>query len=277
MFPLVVIALTLGLMAATWRVTAPPKTHALDAPTKVEETFDRTEYLPHNRVKARIQKALGLRAAKHSGAFEAVKGTRSDYRRSTISALALGVCSLFLFLPETANASVLDTVLGSVGGPLGIVVSLALTAASAFHIWDIIDAKILAAKVEGPTIPAHPKLAEAIKALEQAALHVLQDMATTHILADISEMMKTMSIREIGGALSKKYGPQVIADIQATATKLFGDEIRIAFESEKDLVQNVVMKLGEAGSKVVASAKMVQKTASGQVVVSVLPSTPPAS
>ena len=162
-------------------------------------------------------------------------------------------------------------VLGSSGGVLGIAVSAAFFLASTFHVVDKIVTLVQKARAPLTTIPGHPKATEAVDALEQAAIRVLQDIVTPDLLNTLVDMLKSKSLATVGEFLVVNYGPKLMADVIAQGTALLGTELEIVFGGTKGVEQAAMLRIGVAASQVVASNKQILTLASGLKVVVPVP------
>lgn len=180
--------------------------------------------------------------------------------RWRVGVLALAIACM----PAVARADgVGSVVLGTAGGPLGVVVSVALVLASTFHIADKIAAWVQAARAPAPVIAGHPKLTEALDALELAGVHVVQDMLSAELLNTLESKLKTESLANIGSWLIINYGPKLMADLKAQASTLLGTELSLVFGGDAAVVQAATLRLGVAVSKVVATHKAIVTLPSG--------------
>ena len=164
-------------------------------------------------------------------------------------------------------ANIGSIVLGSSGGALGIAVSAAFFLASTFHIVDKIVALVQKARAPLTTIPGHPKATEALDALEQSAIHVLQDLMTPDLLNTLVEMLKTKSLATVGEFLVVNYGPKLMSEVISQGTALLGIELAIVFGGTKGVEQAAMLRIGVAASQVVASNKAITTLASGSKLV----------
>lgn len=176
-----------------------------------------------------------------------------------------------LFIPTLAHADGLGSVvLGASGGWLGIAVSGALFLASAFHVVDKVVSIVQGLKGD-TTIAGHPKATEALDALENAGIHILQDMITPDLLTALTGKLKTDSLSNIGAWLATTYGPKLLADLKAQGQTLLGAELALVLGGDKAVTDAATLRLGVAASKVVATAKTITTLPSGIKLVTPAP------
>lgn len=182
----------------------------------------------------------------------------------------------FMVTPGTAHADGIGgTVVGAMGWPAGLIVSGLLGLASVFHVGDIIVGWVKGWNGgQATTIPGHPKLTEALDALEQAAMHVIQALADAHpeVLDLLVAKLKTDSLASIGAWLVAAYGPDLLKAVLAQGKILLGTELSLIFGGDKATEEAAILRIGVGASKVVAaSGKVFLQAPSGRTVVAVAP------
>lgn len=185
---------------------------------------------------------------------------------------AIGLALLaYLVLPNIAYAQVVTAGTSVVIG--GLLLKALLGLAATFHVGDIVVGWIKDFKGRKVTSATHPKWAEAVNALQQAALNVVHNLVIDNpaIVTDLETYLENHSMAETGAWMLDKYGPQILKDLQVEGTALLGQEIKIIFASDKDMIENATMTLGTAANKTVESAKMIKVLPSGTKVVDVVP------
>lgn len=140
-----------------------------------------------------------------------------------------------------------------------------------------INAKIVAALkgLKGDTtIKGHPKMTEALDALEDASLDVLKDLVTKHpdVLDVLEKKLSEDSLTNVGGWLAANYGPEIVQDAIAKGEALLGTELKIIFGGQKAVEEAAVQRLGVAAQKHLPTLKQIVTLPSGmKVVVPVAP------
>ena len=183
----------------------------------------------------------------------------------TSKAIGLALVA-FLVLPNIAYAQVATGTL-VLGG--GLLLKALLGLAATFHVGDIVVGWIKDWKGKPVTSATHPKWAEAVNALQQAALNVVHDLVAKDpkVLDEITAYLESHSLSDTGAMLLSKYGPDILKDLSVEGSSLLGQEIKIIFETDKQLIENATMSLGTAANKTVGSAKMISVLPSGTKVV----------
>lgn len=135
-----------------------------------------------------------------------------------------------------------------------------------------INDKIIAAikGAKGNTvIKGHPLETEALDALEQAGLGVMQDLVAKHpdVLTVIEDKLSHDSLTNVGAYLAANYGPEIVADTIARGEALVGTELKIIFGGQKAVEEAAILRLGCAASCNLPSLKSVVKLPSGATLV----------
>lgn len=179
---------------------------------------------------------------------------------------AVGVALLaYLTVPSLVYAQT------SVGAVIagGVLLKVLLGLAATFHVGDIVVGWLKDFKGRKVVSATHPKWAAAVNALQQGALNVVHNLviANPSIVTDLEAYLENHSMSETGAWMLEKYGPEILRDLQVEGTAMLGEEIKIIFASDKDMIENATMTLGTAANKTVESAKMIRVLPSGTRVV----------
>lgn len=199
-------------------------------------------------------------------ALAAFNAVRARFRGPAVLALL----SVFLAVPAIAHADgVGSVVLGSVGGPAGLIIAGLFGLASLFHVGDIIVGWVKNAKAPATVIPGHPMATEALDALELAGTHLVQDLVNAH--PDLGTVLlgklKTDSLTNVGAYLMAAYGPELLEDMLKQGKVLLGTEMSLIFGGQKATEQAAINRLGVAASNVVATAKAIKTLPDGAKLV----------